>query len=111
MTTAVWGCYSGILADIKHLLGYVENVAVPTWQGADELEDVLHVPLGWVAGQEVLGEGQILSTSIHVLGPSAQLGPVSTGAGSRQGGRRRTLVARHVRTLAGLPVRGVAGCH
>lgn len=61
----------------------MENVAVPTWQGADELVDLLHVPLGRVAGLE---EGQLLSTALRVLSPSARLGPGSTRAGSRQWG-------------------------
>lgn len=55
----------------------------PTWQGGDELVDVLDVPLTGVCGDQAVGTG----------GPLWQR-------------RRRLLVSRQIRTLAGLRLLG-----
>lgn len=97
------------------------SVCTPlTWQRTDELINFFHIPLGGVVGQEALTEWRRVSPSAALLvrdpagmpvdgdlswGRSRSQGP---WAGCRQG-RRRLLVARHVRTRAGLLLTGLRG--
>ncbi len=78
---------------------------VATWQRADEFIDVLDVPLGGVAGQEVLRQERELSTVIESLLVLKPLGS-KAGVGQRWNG---LFVAGHVGALAGLTVTWMKG--
>lgn len=72
--------------------------AVPTWQGADELINVLHIPLGGVTRQEGLVEqGKLVAMPLPVFrrAPVISGGPLSPWTGSRER-RGGLLVAGHV---------------
>lgn len=73
---------------------------VATFQRADEFIDVLDVPLGGVAGQEVLRQERELSTVIESLLVLKPLGS-KAGVGQRRNG---LFEAGHVGALAGLTV-------
>lgn len=78
---------------------------VATFQRADEFIDVLDVPLGGVAGQEVLGQERELSTVIESLLVLKPLGS-KAGVGQRRNG---LFEAGHVGALAGLTVTWMKG--
>lgn len=85
-----------------------QNMTIATWQRADEFINVLDVPLGGVAGQEVLREEREISTVIESFLVRKPLGSIA-----RVGQwRNRLFVAGHVWALAGITMawmRGVWG--
>lgn len=83
-------------------------MTIATWQRADEFINVLDVPLGGVAGQEVLREEREISTVIESFLVRKPLGSIAR-AGQW---RNRLFVAGHVWALAGITMawmRGVRG--